>query len=310
MKKRGSNHNTFFLLLLLASMTVASPFIYYKIYKNKMAAHAQEAVVLPETAMNAEEEKSTVFDVESTSPTSSTERNTRSESLADSMPSQQVMAEEEEMQSAEDALLREETQSNTGGEHGFYTADTSYFDDALFIGDSRTKGIEEYGNINNATFFADTGMSVKDVVNKKYDVRGKGKVGLDELLASRRYAKVYLMFGVNELGYPYEEFTQRYVYLLEKVREAQPDALIFVQANLHVTSKKSNSGKIYTNEKLNTFNAFIAGLADNQKTIYIDVNEIFDDESGYLKADLSNDGVHIYGKYYTLWTDWLLTKAR
>ena len=33
------------------------------------------------------------------------------------------------------------------------TVDASYFDDALFIGDSRTVGLKEYGTLNNATFF-------------------------------------------------------------------------------------------------------------------------------------------------------------
>ena len=37
----------------------------------------------------------------------------------------------------------------------FTTVDASYFDDALFIGDSRTVGIAEYGSLKNATYFAD-----------------------------------------------------------------------------------------------------------------------------------------------------------
>ena len=45
-----------------------------------------------------------------------------------------------------------------------------YFDDALFIGDSRTVGISEYGELNNATFFANTGMSVYNVFDKKVSV--------------------------------------------------------------------------------------------------------------------------------------------
>ena len=34
------------------------------------------------------------------------------------------------------------------------------FADTLFVGDSRTIGLMEYGNIEQATFFADNGMSV------------------------------------------------------------------------------------------------------------------------------------------------------
>lgn len=43
----------------------------------------------------------------------------------------------------------------------FTQVDLSYFDDALFIGDSRTVGLRDYsvGNLKNATFFCHEGMS-------------------------------------------------------------------------------------------------------------------------------------------------------
>lgn len=48
----------------------------------------------------------------------------------------------------------------------FTTADASYFNDALFIGDSRTMGLKEYGQMEGAEFFANTGMSVYNVKDK------------------------------------------------------------------------------------------------------------------------------------------------
>ena len=49
----------------------------------------------------------------------------------------------------------------------FITSDSSYFDDALFIGDSRTVGLCEYGTLKNADYFASTGMSVYKLWNEK-----------------------------------------------------------------------------------------------------------------------------------------------
>ena len=40
----------------------------------------------------------------------------------------------------------------------------------LFIGDSRTVGLMEYGKIKNAEFFADTGMSVYNIYKKRITV--------------------------------------------------------------------------------------------------------------------------------------------
>ena len=77
----------------------------------------------------------------------------------------------------------------------------NYFDDALFIGDSRTVGISEYGDLNNATFFANTGMSVYNVFEKSVSVPKIGKLKLEQLLESKKFGKVYIMLGINELGY-------------------------------------------------------------------------------------------------------------
>ena len=38
---------------------------------------------------------------------------------------------------------------------------------------------------------------------------------------------------------------------------------------------------------------------------YIDINEKFDDENGNLPSNYSQDGVHIYAKYYKDWTNWI-----
>ena len=38
--------------------------------------------------------------------------------------------------------------------------DESYFDDAVFLGDSRTVGLRAFGSFNNSGYFAKTGISV------------------------------------------------------------------------------------------------------------------------------------------------------
>lgn len=49
----------------------------------------------------------------------------------------------------------------------FQTVDTSYFDDALFIGDSRTEGLALYGSLTNADFFSNVGLSIYQVTEKQ-----------------------------------------------------------------------------------------------------------------------------------------------
>lgn len=191
----------------------------------------------------------------------------------------------------------------------FTTVEKDYFDDALFVGDSRTVGIMEYGDLNNATFFADSGMSVYGLEGKALSVAGLGKVTFEELLEQKQFGKIYIMLGINELGYQFNATAQKYQSMVEKVRSLQPDAIIYLCANMHVTKEKSDQEEIYNNANVNQMNAMIAGLADQQMTFYIDVNELFDDETGSLSADLSSDAYHVLGKYYVEWVEWLCTKA-
>lgn len=186
--------------------------------------------------------------------------------------------------------------------------DKSYFDDALFIGDSRTVGICEYGELENATFFANVGMSVYNVFSKEVSVPKVGKVKLKDLLSEKKFGKIYIMLGINELGYNMENTVKKYKELVEYIENRQ-NCLIYIQANLHVTEKKSKTDKIFNNTNINLFNNKIKEIANDKNIFYIDINEKFDDTSGNLCADYSQDNIHIYAKYYKEWSKQLEKSA-
>ena len=96
---------------------------------------------------------------------------------------------------------------------------------------------------------------------------------------------------------------------VETIRAYQPDAIIFLCANMHVTEEQSAKDAIYNNTNVNRVNGMISELADNETIFYIDVNEVFDDAGGNLDAAYSCDAFHVYGKHYQTWVDWLCTKA-
>ena len=52
----------------------------------------------------------------------------------------------------------------------FIAVNTGYFNDALFIGDSRTVGIATYGTLKNADYFARVGMTVYNINKNATDV--------------------------------------------------------------------------------------------------------------------------------------------
>lgn len=182
-------------------------------------------------------------------------------------------------------------------------------DDALFIGDSRTVGIMEYAGIDGADYFCTVGMSVYNINKKPVSVPNVGKVTLTELLNSKRYGKIYIMLGINEVGYELSSTVEKYSELIEFVKEKQSDAVIFIQANLHVSKSRSDSDKVVNNTAINELNAELAKLADGKSKFYLDANILFDDKTGALSSDKSEDSTHLYAKYYSEWGKWIIRQT-
>ena len=181
--------------------------------------------------------------------------------------------------------------------------------DTLFIGDSRTVGLMEYGEIENAHFFCSVGMSVYNIHQKPVSVPGVGKVTLNELLDDKKYNKIYIMLGINEVGYDFDSTTEKYSQLVDLIKEKQPGAVILVQANLHVTKRHSDGDKVVNNPAIDALNTRLSGLADGKSIFYLDANPVFDDASGSLSADKSQDSTHLYAKYYQEWSRWIVEQT-
>ena len=180
------------------------------------------------------------------------------------------------------------------------------FEGALFIGDSRTVGIGKYAGITEADFFATTGMSVYSIFDEKVKVGDRTeKCTLETLLSEAQYDRIYLMLGINELGYNLDRTAETYGAVVARLRELQPEAYIYIQANLHVTKKKSDSDKTYNNDRINRLNESISAFADGQQVFYLDVNPVYDDENGAMTADYTWDEIHLLAKHYALWADYL-----
>lgn len=178
----------------------------------------------------------------------------------------------------------------------------------LFIGDSRTVGLMEYSGLQ-ADFFADTGMSVYNIYDKNISVSKVGKLTLEKLLNIKKYNKIYVMLGINELGYNINNTIAEYNKLISYVKEKQPQAVIFIQKNLHITKSKSDSEKYINNSNLDRLNSGIAEFADGKTVFCIDVNVVFDDSNGALNPDKTPDNVHLYAKYYASWGNWIIDES-
>lgn len=184
------------------------------------------------------------------------------------------------------------------------------FPNTLFIGDSRTVGLRDYGKLSDATFFCNVGLSAYSVWSQSLEVAGVGKVTLNQLLDKKQFDQVYVMLGINELGYNPNTTAKKYEAIVNGIHAKQPNATVIINSTLHVTKACNDitegSKAIFTNARINSFNKLIAALADNVKVFYLDVNPAFDDANGCMTADYAaSDGIHIKAKYYLLWRDYI-----
>lgn len=185
----------------------------------------------------------------------------------------------------------------------------SYFNDAVFMGDSRTLGISDYAGFDEADFFCDNGMTIYKLLEDTgvtYQKTGE-KVDLREVMQEKHYGKIYIMLGMNELGYgDTSMYMKQYLKVLRQIREWQPNAVIFIMANLHVSLEKNDMESEFNNININDKNVASARLANGRDIFYLDCNPLFTDEEGYLQAELTFDGVHLYAQHYDKWREFLL----
>lgn len=290
----------YYLIVFVIGFVLQWPFVLHKLYieqEKSMEAFAErqenadrwpeeidpgpEQSVVSEVAEGEDPGKSP----EEAAEESSEER--EPEEGAEEEPAGEEPAEEEQDEPEEEELPPEE-----------------FFQNTLFIGDSRTMGLAEYADLTGAVVFANTGMNIYRLYSLKNGVRDQ-EAYLEDVLAKNQFRKIYLMLGINELGYDEGQTVKRFEEEVLKLRESQPDAKIVLEANLHVTSERSERDEIFNNEGIDRINENIRQIAEKYGFSYIDVNEIFDDETGGLNAQYTHDEVHVLGKYYQQWADWI-----
>lgn len=187
--------------------------------------------------------------------------------------------------------------------------DLSYFDDALFIGDSRVAGLAMNSG-TNATFYAVTSFQLYRYKTFKVVQTPSGKVPIFDAMPYDKFTKIYIKVGLNELGSVTDEpFLDAYTSLINDLRVMQPRAIIYIQAILPVTQVKSQTDKVHCNENIKKRNENLKSFAELMKCYYVDVGPYFADETGALKAETTADGIHMYSKYMPMWIDALRKQA-
>ncbi len=175
------------------------------------------------------------------------------------------------------------------------SVDDSYFDDAVFVGDSLTIGIENFSGFNSQ-FLCMGGLNTKNLETATLPI---GKSALQAIKDRDSLGKLYIMLGTNEVIYDEkDEFANRYGDFIDKVREKFPDVIVYIQSILPITKEKEATVDI-KNSSIVIYNERLLELAKEKQCYYIDLHSYFKDENGALPYSIGgSDGIHLGPVHY------------
>lgn len=159
--------------------------------------------------------------------------------------------------------------------------------DVVFFGDSETAG----GDFQKA--FPD----VKSINLGYIGEDVKGMLRRVDAIAAVNPKKVFLMAGINGLQQQkMEEFEYWYTTLADEIRREVPEAELYIESILPVTSYSDYCD----NEKIREANDILRHLTAEKGIYYIDLFKLYAHE-GVLPDNLSYDGLHLTDEAYSIW---------
>ena len=123
-------------------------------------------------------------------------------------------------------------------------------------------------------------------------------------------SKIVLMIGTNDVdfGNDTETIISNYRKILNEIKETQPEVeLYFMSIIPQNKDLEAASGLDVTknNKTITYINEEIKKLCAEYGHTYIDLYPALLDDEGYLRKDLSDDGLHLNANGYEIWTSLL-----
>ena len=178
--------------------------------------------------------------------------------------------------------------------------DDSYFDDAVFVGDSLMSGFGSYGVVSMENVFADVGINLDTIMTKACISTPNGASTIPDALALKQPAKIYIMLGSNGIAWiSPEQLAQKYSDFLDVV-------LAHIASIPPVTAAKQAEDARYDNSAIDAYNQYLLELAEEKGVYFVDVHAFLSDESGTLSAEYAEkDGMHLKKAGYDALFDYL-----
>lgn len=120
-----------------------------------------------------------------------------------------------------------------------------------------------------------------------------------------RPAKIFLLVGVNDVSHDLsaDSIATAIMGLLTAIRERTPSTRLYVQSLLPFNyADFGRYSRLKGKEQVvRDINALLRPAAEAAGAVFIDLYPHFADQAGNLRADWTNDGLHLTGPAYLVW---------
>lgn len=168
--------------------------------------------------------------------------------------------------------------------------------DIVFLGNSLTHGGEwdELLGISNAVNRGISGDTTEGIADRLGSItRGKP-------------AKIFLMAGVNDVSHDLtaDSVATSVLALIERIHAESPNTKVYLQSLLPINNSFGRYKRVFGKEQvIRDINTILEANAERVNATWINLYPLFTDADGNLRAELTNDGLHLLGPGYIIWRD-------
>lgn len=172
-------------------------------------------------------------------------------------------------------------------------------DDIVMFGNSLTDGAE-FNELFDNPHVKNRGI-IGDII--------QGLIDRVDPIVDGHPAKIFILSGVNDVSHDLtaDSIARAMDRLITIIKERSPETKIYLQSmlpfNCDVQMWKLLNGR---EQVVIDANALFEQVAARHGVTWINLYPLFDDGTHHLRADLTNDGLHLMGDGYLIWRDAVL----
>lgn len=176
--------------------------------------------------------------------------------------------------------------------------DASFFDDAVFVGDSVTLKLSYYaassGKLGKAQFLTRGSYGVAHAVMDSMLLTYQGKdMTVEEAIKATGATKVFLMMGMNDIGlYGIDTTIENWGKMIDRIQSNCPNATVYIQSMTPIWTGGEKGDLNNTN--MDIYNEKLKAFANSKSIEFIDVAPYMKDSTGGMATRYCSDEyVHV-----------------